>query len=118
MCEELPAARRRRLLRTGLVGVRLGSAAKEACPVGLLCSLLQAFLSPRYPQESAGKLKGWGSEMVSLSATRNLSSGMVFLRGAGTRVCHGRVSVSRHLSLRGPAAITPRGRAGTADPIK
>ena len=43
---------------------------------------------------------------------------MAFLRGAGTRVCHGRVSVSGHLSLRGHAAITPRGRAGTAGPIK
>ena len=43
---------------------------------------------------------------------------MAFLRGAGTRVCHGRISISGHLSLRGQAAITPRGRAGTAGPLK
>lgn len=86
MCEELPAARRRHLADRPRGRVRLGSAAKETGPVGAPCSLPQAFLSPGYPQESAGKLKGWGSEMVSLSATRNPSAAWYFCEVLG-RAC-------------------------------
>ena len=51
--------------------------------LGLLCPLPQAFLSPGYPQESAGKLKGPGSETVSLSPTGNLGAAWHFCEVLG-----------------------------------
>lgn len=82
-CRQRAAA----ILRTGLVGASVWAARqRRLVRLGLLCSLPQAFLSPGYPQESAGKLKGRGSEMVSLSATGNLSAAWYFCEVLG-RAC-------------------------------
>lgn len=91
MCEELPAAPCAAILRTGLVGAsRLGNAAKEACPVGAPVLFATSFSWSGILRESAGKLKGWGSEMVSLSATETWAR-----HGISARCWDARVSQAR-----------------------